>query len=98
MRGKRAKHLRRLTETILSNMGTEWSDGYNQYNQAMNRIDWVPQLDDQGLPLMDPEGYAMMRPDKAPGTITTAWKFRATYQTLKKQWKSRHKRDGFQTS
>jgi hypothetical protein len=64
-------------------------EGYNEYNQAMNRVDWEPQLDNNGHPMMDPGGTALMKPGKFPGTITCVWHVRVMYQQLKKRWKAR---------
>jgi hypothetical protein len=84
MRGKKAKRLRRLAGTLCRQEGIKLGEGYNTYNQAMNRIDWVPQLDDKGYPMMDPEGVPMMKTDQCPGTVTCAWKVRVMYKGLKR--------------
>lgn len=87
MRGKRAKFLRNLAASyVVGTMNKKLGEGCNEYNQAMNRIDWEPQLDDQGHPMKDPEGVALMKPAKAPGTITSAWHWRVMYRQLKKWW------------
>ena len=65
-------------------------EGHGEYNQAMNMIEWEPQLDDNGHPLFDPDGHALLKPGKFPGTITNAWKVRVLYRILKKQWKVSH--------
>jgi hypothetical protein len=72
---------------VLTKLKVSAGEGKDQYNQAMNMIQWAPQLDDQGLPLLDPDGVALLKPDKFPGTITNAWKWRVLYRILKKQWK-----------
>jgi hypothetical protein len=42
MNGKRAKKLRRAALVyIVSKMEVKASEGYNEYNQAMNRFDWA---------------------------------------------------------
>ena len=84
MRGKKAKRLRRLAGDLCRKEGIKLGEGYRQYNQAMNRIDWVPQLKDDGMPLLDPDGQPLMKPDKCPGTITCAWKARVMYKNLKR--------------
>ena len=84
MNGKKAKRLRKLAGALCRKEGIKLSEGYRQYNQAMNRIDWVPQLDDNGLTVMDPDGMPLMKPDKCPGTITCAWKVRVMYKNLKR--------------
>ena len=90
MRGSRAKHLRKMAaQLVLQNGAKGLGDGFNQYHQAMNMIQWEPQLDDEGFPMRDPEGMGLMKPGKFPGTITTAWKWRAMYKTLKKMWTRR---------
>ena len=89
MNGKRAKKLRLVARRLCRREGIKLGEGYNHYNQAMNRIDWVPQLGDDGLPLLDPDGVPLMKPDKAEGTITTAWKFRTMAQGLKRHLKGR---------
>jgi hypothetical protein len=96
MRGKKAKKLRKLAMSLLHKEGMSAGEGFNQYNQAMNRMEWEPQLDDDGLPLMDPEGQPLMKPGYAPGTLTTAWKFRTMYQNLKRIYKVA-KRDSIPT-
>jgi hypothetical protein len=89
MRGKRAKKLRRMAlQYCLTELNISAGEGKDQYHQAMNMIDWAPQLDDEGFPLKDPEGTMLMKPDKFPGTITNAWKWRTLYRILKKQWKT----------
>lgn len=86
MNGKKAKRLRRLAQQYVTQvMDKKAGEGYNKYNQAMNRVDWEPQLDNDGLPLMDPDGMALMKPGKFPGTITCAWHTRVMYKSLKKQ-------------
>jgi hypothetical protein len=59
-------------------------DGYNTYNQAMNRLDWVPMVDDDGFPMKDGDGQPLIKPDKQPGTITCAWKYRVAYKQFKR--------------
>jgi hypothetical protein len=87
MRGKRAKHLKLIaTQYVVSVMKKGAGEGYNEYHQAMNRIEWQPQLKDNGHPMLDPDGVALMKPGKAAGTITSAWHVRVMYQGLKKQW------------
>jgi hypothetical protein len=90
MNGKKAKKLRAMAvQMVTGPMKAKVSDGYNEYNQAMNRIDWAPQMDDKGFPMKDPDGVALMKPDKFPGTLTCAWKVRVMYQALKAQWKAK---------
>lgn len=84
MRGKKAKRLRKMAGALLRKEGIKLGEGYNQYNQAMNRMDWVPQLNDDGFPVLDPEGLPMMKIDKCPGTITCAFKARVMYKQLKR--------------
>lgn len=86
MRGKKAKRFRKLAlEYVLTVMKKSAGEGYNEYNQAVNRIHWEPQLDNDGLPMMDPGGTPLMKPGKFPGTITCAWHTRVMYKFLKKQ-------------
>ena len=88
MNGKQAKRLRRMALAFIEGpMKAKASDGFNEYNQAMNRIDWEPQLDDDSFPMKDPDGVPLMKPGKFPGTITCAWKVRVMYQMLKYRWK-----------
>ena len=89
MNGKRAKKLRRIARLLCERENIKLGDGYNHYNQAMNKIGWEPQLDDDGLPLKDPEGLPLMKPGRAPGTITTAWKYRTMVQKLKRHLRGR---------
>ena len=89
MRGTQAKKLRRLaTEYVVGAMKKGAGEGYNEYHQAMNHIEWEPKLDDNGHPLMI-GGQATMVPGKHPGTITCAWHVRTMYQQLKTRWKRR---------
>jgi hypothetical protein len=67
-------------------MKSSAAEGKDVYNQAMNRISWAPQLDAKGFPLKDPDGVALMKPDKFPGTVTNAWKWRVLYRSMKRQW------------
>jgi len=91
MRGKRAKKLRRIAlQYVLTVMKKSAGEGRNEYNQAMNRIEWEPMLNPEtSHPMMDPDGFPLMKPGKAPGTITSAWHWRVMYKSLKKQWKNR---------
>jgi hypothetical protein len=91
MRGKRAKRLRELARVLCRQEGIKFGEGYNHYNQAMNRIDWEPMIDPDGFPALDGDGEPLMKPGKAPGTITCAWKLRIMYQGLKRQWHDRHR-------
>jgi hypothetical protein len=87
MRGKRSKHLMNIARQYVAGVMKKGAgEGYNEYHQAMNRIDWEPQLKENGHPMLDPDGHALMKPAKAPGTITCAWHVRVMYQGLKKQW------------
>jgi hypothetical protein len=89
MNGKRAKKLRKMAALIVvKTMKAKLSDGYNEYNHAMNRIDWEPQLDSKGFPMKDPDGVGLMKPGKFPGTLTCAWKWRVLYKMMKHQWMS----------
>ena len=86
MRGKKAKRLRRLATLICKQQGIKLGEGYNTYNQAMNRVDWENMLDADGSPMLDPETNRPLRkPAPAPGTITCAWKWRTMYKNLKDQ-------------
>ncbi len=89
MRNKRAKTLRAVAAQMLIKEGVKLGEGYNKYNQAMNRIHWEPQLDEKGFPMMDPEGMPLMKPAQFPGTITCAFKHRVLYQKLKVALKGR---------
>jgi hypothetical protein len=91
MRGKRAKQLRVLAMRVLRQEGISGGEGVNEYNQAMNRMDWEPMLDDDGFPMLDGDGQPLMKPGYAPGTITCAWKFRVMYQNLKDIYKVNHR-------
>ena len=84
MNGKKAKRLRKMAEALLRKDGHKLGDGYREYNQAMNRIDWVPQLDNDGFPLIDPDGVPLMKPEQTPGTLTSAYKIRVLHQGLKR--------------
>jgi hypothetical protein len=90
MNGKRAKKLRRAALVyITTKLEASAGEGHNEYNQAMNRYTWAPALDADGFPVKDPEGVGLMTPEKSPGTITCAWKWRVMYQSMKKLWKAR---------
>jgi hypothetical protein len=69
-------------------MKAKASDGYNEYNQAMNCLGWTAQLDGDGMPMKDPDGQFLQTIKKKPGTLTCAWKLRVMYQGLKNQWKA----------
>ena len=89
MNGKIAKRLYRMAVSIVTGpMKGKISDGYNEYNQAMNCLAWEPQLDSDGFPMRDPDGHFLKTITKNPGTITCAWKIRGMYQALKHQWKA----------
>jgi hypothetical protein len=89
MNGKVAKKLRRMARHIVTGpMKAKASDGYNEYNQAMNCLGWTAQLDGDGLPMKDPDGQFLKTIEKRPGTITCAWKVRVMYKALKGQWKA----------
>ena len=85
MRGIKAKKLRKLATLLCQKEGIKLGEGYNQYNQAMNRLDWEPVTDPDGNVARDGDGLPMMKPGKAPGTITCAWKWRIMYQNLKRE-------------
>ena len=89
MNGKRAKKIRKVARLLCDREGIKLGEGYNNYNQAMNKIDLEPQLDDEGLPMIDPEGVPLMKPGKQPGTITTDWKYRTMVQKLKRHLRGR---------
>jgi len=88
MRGSRAKKLHRIaTEYVVGVLKKGAGEGYNEYHQAMNMIEWEPMLDpNTGHPVMV-GGQATMKPSKFPGTITCAWHVRTMYQQLKTRWK-----------
>jgi len=87
MRGSRAKKLKRIaTEYVVRVLKKSAGEGYNEYNQAMNRIEMQPALDENSHPIMV-GGQATLIPAKAPGTITCAWHVRVMYQQLKQRWK-----------
>lgn len=88
MRGKRAKMLRRLAVKYLPKDTTPGT-GYNTYNVVQNHIEWVPALDGDGKVMTDPDtGQALIKPQPANGTITSAWMLRIIYQGLKRLWKN----------
>lgn len=90
MNGKQAKRLRQLAEKyVVGIMKKKMSDGHGLYHTAMNRIEWVAQLDSDGFPMKDPEGTPLIKPGPAPGTITNAWTWRVLYRRLKRQWQKR---------
>lgn len=91
MNGKRAKKLYRIAASyVVGTMKKSAMEGHNEYNQAVNMVDWEPQLDNDGLPMKDPEGMGLLKPGKFPGTITCVWHTRVMYQNLKRRWKQRH--------
>lgn len=90
MNGKVAKKLRRMAAVIVTvTMKAKLSDGFGQYNQAMNCLGWTNQVGKDGMAVKDPEGQFLKTLEKRPGTITSAWKWRVMYQALKGQWKSK---------
>jgi hypothetical protein len=87
MRGTRAKKLHRIAvEYVVGALKKGAGEGYNEYHQAMNHIEWEPHLDSNGHPVIV-GGQATMKPGKFPGTITCAWHTRVMYQQLKTRWK-----------
>ena len=90
MNGKTAKKLRRMALGMVTGpMKAKASDGYNEYNQAMNCLSWTTQLDKDGFPMKDPGGSGFLRTiEKKPGTITCAWKVRVMYKALKARWQA----------
>jgi hypothetical protein len=77
------------TEYVVGVMKKGAGEGYNEYHQAMNHMEWEPMIDpDTGHPVMV-GGQATMKPGKYPGTITCAWHVRTMYQQLKERWKRR---------
>ena len=94
MNGKKAKRLRRLATIICQQEKVPLGKGYNEYNQAMNRISWEPTKDGDGNIARDPEtGDPLIKPGKAPGTITTAWQWRTLYKKLKRQFSNGRRTD-----
>lgn len=90
MRGKRAKKLRKQAELYVKNVEKKpLGTGYNSYSYIENRIDWVPQLDDKGYPMIDPDGQPLMKPAKVPGTIFNDYLVRKIYHALKKAYYGR---------
>jgi len=92
VRGKRAKKLREAATVLLEGDGTKMSEGYREYNQAMNRAQMVAALDENDQPIIV-GGQPTLKPELLPGTITCAWVFRNTYKLLKKGWKRRFRND-----
>lgn len=87
MNGKQAKRLRAVAlKMVTGPMKAKAGDGYNEYNQAMNRLEWTNQVGEDGMAMKDPDGQFLKTLDKAPGTLTCAWKVRVMYLLLKKQW------------
>ena len=86
MRGKKAKKIRKLAYMLCKQEGIKLGDGYNTYNQAMNRLDWEQMIDPDGHPAFDGDGMPLMAPQKVPGTITCAWKVRTMYLNLKREF------------
>lgn len=86
MRGKRAKYLRRQAMLYVRDIEKKpLGTGYNEYKYVENRVDWIPQLDDDGHTMPDPEtGQPLMRPAMVRGTIFCAYLVRMVYQRLKK--------------
>jgi hypothetical protein len=90
MNGKQAKKLYKMAEAMVTGpLKAKLSDGYNEYNHAMNRLTWTNQVDSDGCAMKDPDGQFLKTLEKAPGTITCAWKVRVMYQALKAQWKAK---------
>ena len=87
MRGARARRLRKAASAMCVAEGTNEGKGYNEYNQAMNRLQMRPALDKEGFPMMVGGEY-LMKPEKTPGTVTCAWVWRNIYKTLKRMYKS----------
>lgn len=92
MRGKKAKRLRRIAFLYVRDvMKEDPSKDENVYNQARNMAGWEHMRDDNGMPILDPEGHPLKRViTTLPGTITCANKVRNLYRTLKKRSKINH--------
>ena len=90
MRGKKAKHLRKMARAILQSKGIPLGKGYNEYRQAMNARAWKPVLDKEGKAMIDPlDGKPLMKFEKSnPGTIACAWVWRNFYQSIKRMVKA----------
>jgi hypothetical protein len=87
MNGKRAKLIRKRTEELLTSIGIGYGDGCEEYEQEQNCHSWeVFKLPD-GTIMRDPDGAAMLKPVKAPGTIRSKWKFKVLYKWMKKMYK-----------
>ena len=85
MNGKKAKKLRKLAEAyVLKQEGKPLSTGYNEYRYIDNKIDLQAKLDDDGNPMLDPEGVPLMAAVKTRGTIFSAYLVRMVNQRLKK--------------
>lgn len=89
MNGKRAKRLRKAALLICNNvLKIGGGEGKNEYNQAMNCTGWGNPKDKDGHPLLDGDGYPLMSiVHDRPGTVTTAWKWKIIYNSLKKEYK-----------
>jgi hypothetical protein len=89
MNGKRAKKLRKAALLICHNvLKISGGEGMNEYNQAMNCTGWGQPKDKDGHPLLDGDGFPLMSiVHDLPGTVTTAWKWKIVYNSLKKEYK-----------
>ena len=83
MNGRKAKELRRMATKMCEKLGTPLGKGYNEYHQAMNTFKMVKDVVD---------GIHVVKPEKAPGTVTRAWEWRNTYQTLKRNYLARRRK------
>lgn len=85
MRGKKAKRFRLQAKKYVSAiMQKDLMEGWNEYHQVDNRLQMMPLLDDDGMPVTDQDGEFLMKPEKTPGTIHCAWHVRVIYKLLKK--------------
>jgi len=85
MRGTKAKRFRLQAKKYVSAiMQKDLMEGYNTYHQVDNRLQMVPMLDDDGLPMTDDSGMHLLKPEKTPGTVHCGWHLRVIYKLLKK--------------
>lgn len=87
MRGKKSKRLRNMAMLYVRDIEKKpLGEGYNSYSYVENRVDWVPQLDNDGYPMLDGDGQPLMRPDRVPGTIFCDYLVRKIYKRLKRKY------------
>ena len=84
MNGRQARKLRNVAKGILLSQKVHLGEGYREYNVAMNSTQMVKDVVD---------GHHVVKAEKAPGTITSAWRFRVLYRLLKREYVAKWRKE-----